>query len=41
MFYKKRHPEGDCEELKAKLNGEVHIISFLGKSIVNVYRYDS
>ena len=41
MFYKKRQPEGDCEELKAKLNGEVHIISFLGKSIVNVYRYDS
>ena len=41
MFYKKRQPEGDCEEFKAKLNGEIHIISFLGNFIVNVYRYDS
>ena len=40
-FIKIRQPEGDCKEFKAKLNGEIHIISFLGNFIVNVYRYDS
>ena len=41
MFYKKKDNLKEIvKNLKQiKLHGEIHI-SFLGKSIVNVYRYD-